>query len=157
MTKHTRFLAEDAIDYSDLEFPTRHLLRTMWSRADAKTGIIPRPISLDELAARTGMSRASVKRHLNKAEEGEWLLKWSPSTKAAITRHEKNKYQMLLPQWAHSEPEQGSERATVINTSIQNDLTTPVTMVTDPCFVCMKNERDPMFLGKPLCFECATS
>lgn len=153
MTKHTRFLAEDAIDYSDLEFPTRHLLRTMWSRADAKTGIIPRPISMTELAKRTGMSRKSVERHLNKAEEAGWLIRWPPEKKDAIQKHEANKYQLIMPGLVPQGPEAsvsvtldlGSQRRTVINQS------------TDLCFVCMKNERDPMFLGKPLCFECATS
>ncbi len=88
-----RFTVEKQIQYSDLQPLTRHLLQTMWSMANSRTGVIPRP----ELARRTGMNRRTVIRHADKAVEAGWLIRSIADRHDQLMGREANRYLLTTP------------------------------------------------------------
>lgn len=108
-----RFAYERGIRRSDLPAPARHVALTIATWADAETGIIPKRFqpSLTTLEEATGMSRASVKRHLSVLEEAGWLGRDRPDVIKARTEHARTGYRLTVPQEAGLTVSLGSDRA----------------------------------------------
>lgn len=98
----TRFEYERAIRASELKPPSRHLGLTIATWADVRTGKIPdryQP-SLTTLEKATGLSRATVRTHLDHLENGGWLTRSRPPVAKARAEGETTKYRILIPKSA---------------------------------------------------------
>lgn len=98
----SRFEYERAVRNSDLPSLSRLLALTLATWADVRTGRIPQRLtpSLTTLEGATGMSRASVRTHLNKLEAGGWLVRDRPSVAAARSEKARTHYKLRIPKGA---------------------------------------------------------
>jgi hypothetical protein len=94
-----------AVRASTLPAPARLIMFVLSDMADAKTAEIPaeRTPSLGDLAEQTGLSEATVKRHLPTLESLGWVVPTRP-TAAEQARHVSTRYRLAIPSG-------GSERA----------------------------------------------
>lgn len=88
-----------AIRMSDLPQPDRHILMTLTSLADPKTGVIPDRFmpSLTELAKYTGFGRSTVARRVPIIETAGWVKRAAPTKQAAWKNKETNSYTLFIP------------------------------------------------------------
>ncbi|MET9957393.1 hypothetical protein ABZ135_38360 [Streptomyces sp. NPDC006339] len=107
----SRFEYERAIRASQLKPPSRHLGLTIATWADARTGIIPDRFqpSLTTLEKATGLSRATVRTHLDHLETGGWLSRDRPSVVKARSEGETTKYGLRIPKSAFVSAEDSAE------------------------------------------------
>ncbi len=105
-----RLAFERAIRRSGLPAPARHVALTIATWADISSGVIPERFqpSISTIAEATGLSTASVKRHLGVLEAEGWLVRDRPEISRARREHARTKYELALPESAR---ELGSERA----------------------------------------------
>ena len=94
-----RLAYERAIRYSSLPAPARHLALTIATWADIGTGVIPDRFqpSLSTLEEATGLSRKTVRTHLDTLEEQGWLIRDRPDPEKARTEHAQTRYALLIP------------------------------------------------------------
>jgi hypothetical protein len=86
-----------AVTRSTLPPPSRLLVFVLANRADSKTGVIPdrHTPSLAELALESGLSEATVKRHLASLEAAGWVRVQRP-TAEQMARHVPNRYALAV-------------------------------------------------------------
>jgi DNA-binding transcriptional ArsR family regulator len=102
-----RLAFERAIRYSSLPAPARHLALTIATWADVGTGMIPERFqpSISVLAEATGLSEATVKRHLRVLEADGWLVRDRPE----ISReHARTQYALTVPTGADGHSSEGA-------------------------------------------------
>ena len=87
-----------AVRASTLPAPARLIMFVLSDMADAKTAEIPaeRTPSLGDLAEQTGLSEATVKRHLPALESLGWVVPTRP-TAAEQARHVSTRYRLAIP------------------------------------------------------------
>lgn len=98
----SRFEYERAVRASDLPPLSRLLAFAIATWADLKTGTIPHPLmpSLTTLESATGMSRGSVRAHLDRLESDGWLVRKRPSVAAARAEKARTQYRLRIPRSA---------------------------------------------------------
>jgi hypothetical protein len=98
----SRFEYERAVRASGLPPMSRLMALTLATWADLKTGVIPPHLmpSLSKLEEATGMSRGSVRTHLDKLEADGWLLRKRPSVAAARSEKARTQYTLRIPKGA---------------------------------------------------------
>ena len=108
-----RFTYERAIRRSGLPAPARHLALTIATWAAVDTAEIPERFqpSLTTLEEATGLSRATVKRHLSVLEAAGWLGRDRPDVIKARTEHARTGYRLRIPDGAGLTESLGSDRA----------------------------------------------
>ncbi|MFG2873322.1 hypothetical protein [Streptomyces sp. NPDC048338] len=123
----SRFEYERAIRASELKPPSRHLALTIATWADARTGIIPdryQP-SLTTLERATGLSRATVRTHLDSLEKGGWVKRSRPPVAKARAEGETTKYRILVPRTAvvpDEDPAEGRAGAALPEPEVGQEL-----------------------------------
>ena len=100
-----KWRVNDAVTRSTLPPPSRLVMFVLSNRADSKTAAIPdqRTPSLADLAKESGLSEATVKRHLASLEATGWVQVQRP-TAEQMARHVSNRYALAIGSG-------GSERA----------------------------------------------
>lgn len=88
----------NAVWNSDLPSPARLVALILNGKADNSTGRIQEPLSLNELARRTGLSRRTVATHLNTLEEGGWVHRDRPEKWKLRSEYERTAYTVTIPQ-----------------------------------------------------------
>jgi hypothetical protein len=122
----SRFEYERAVRSSDLPSLSRLLALTVATWADVRTGIIPERLqpSLTTLEEATGMVRASVRTHLNKLEDGGWLVRKRPAVAAARKEKARTKYTIRIPKGAAVPDSDGIELGQEMSNSGAGDALT---------------------------------
>ncbi|MET7781519.1 helix-turn-helix domain-containing protein [Streptomyces mirabilis] len=89
---------ERAIRRSDLPPPSRHLALTIATWADMDTGLIPERFqpSLSTLEEATGLTRKTVRTHLDTLEARGWIVRDRPELKKAQVEHARTHYFLAL-------------------------------------------------------------
>lgn len=105
MADGLKWRVNNAVTRSTLPPPSRLVMFVLANRADSKTAVIPdsRTPSLADLARETGLSEATVKRHLGALESFGWVKVQRP-TAEQMARHIPNRYALAVGSG-------GSERA----------------------------------------------
>lgn len=121
MAEGMKWRVNNAVTRSTLPPPSRLVMFVLSNRADSKTGEIPdqRTPSLADLASESGLSEATVKRHLASLEASGWVRVQRP-TAEQMARHVPNRYALAVGSGgserapgsddpgAHSEPAPGA-------------------------------------------------
>lgn len=95
----TKWEINKAVRASGLPAAARLLMLTLSDIAEAGTAEIPErhTPSLRVLAAETGLSPATVKRHLDTLEESGWIVRTRPEIEAARRDHARTQYRLSIP------------------------------------------------------------
>lgn len=95
----TRFDVERAVVASDLPPAARQLMLTLAVYTDSLTAVIPDEYtpSLTDLEKATGLSRATVARHLARLEKDDWISRIRPESAHALGAGERTKYRLSIP------------------------------------------------------------
>ena len=94
----SRLAYERAIRRSALPSPSRHLALTLATWADIATGVIPPRFmpSLSTLEAATGLTRKTVRAHLDRLEDDGWVDRDRP-TETEARRGARTQYRLTIP------------------------------------------------------------
>ena len=95
----SRFEYERAVRSSGLPPMSRLLALTIATWADIRTGVIPHRLmpSLSKLEESTGMARGSVRTHLDRLEDNDWLIRNRPPVAAARAEKARTQYRLRIP------------------------------------------------------------
>ncbi len=88
-----------AIRESDLPMTDKHILMTLTSLCEPKSGVIPedRMPSLTDLTKMTSMGRSTIARRLLAIEEAGWVIRKSPPLEVARQTKERTSYALTIP------------------------------------------------------------
>lgn len=97
MSEGMKWRVINAVTRSTLPPPSRLVMFVLANRADSKSAVIPdkHTPSLAELAQETGLSEATVKRHLGSLEAAGWAKVQRPSAEQ-MARHVPNRYALAI-------------------------------------------------------------